>query len=249
MEFFNYFLSLLYLSSINFGRIAPVFFMLPFFNQNILTGPTRLSVILIVSIGMFPVPSDMNISFNYYSILLIIAKEVLIGLVLGIILSFPFWVFLAFGSMIDNQRGATLSSTIDPANGIDTSEMSNFLNWFACSVYLQNGGVRLILDSIEKSYEIYPIFTITSPNFYSVVTLINDCVSRSLLLCAPIISMLLFSEIVLGLLSRFAPQMNAFSVSLTVKSGVAFIVLMLYFGNILPTYISEMFIDISSFFL
>lgn len=231
----------------NLGRIVPVFYMLPFLNQNILTGPTRLSIVLIFSIGMFPESSDMDTNLNNYTILLITVKEVLIGFVLGTILSFPFWVFLAFGSIIDNQRGATLSSTIDPANGIDTSEMSNFLNWFACSVYLQNGGLRLVLDSFEKSYEINPVFTIAFPNIYSVINLVNDCVSRAILLCAPIISMLLFSEIILGLLSRFAPQMNAFSVSLTVKSAVAFIVFILYSGRLVTNYIFDMFYDIFMF--
>ena len=64
---------------------------------------------------------------------------------------------------------------------------------------------------------------------------------------SPIVSMLLFSEIILGLLSRFAPQMNAFSVSLTVKSAVAFIVLILYLGGIVSNYIFDLFLDVSSF--
>ncbi|EFB1451833.1 SpaR/YscT/HrcT type III secretion system export apparatus protein [Escherichia coli] len=247
MELFNCFFSLLYNSSLNIGRIAPVFYMLPFLNQNILTGTTRFAVMFIVAIGMFPLPSEMDSNIREYSTLLIIVKEVFIGLILGVILTFPFWVFLAFGSIIDNQRGATLSSTIDPANGIDTSEMSNFLNWFACSVYLQNGGMRLVLDTLRKSYDINPVNTLTAPDIYSVIELINECVSRALLLCAPIISMLLFSEIILGLLSRFAPQMNAFSVSLTVKSAVAFIVLILYFGGIVSNYIFDLFLDVSSY--
>ncbi|MFP1462361.1 hypothetical protein ACLB1E_12340 [Escherichia coli] len=36
------------------------------------------------------------------------------------LLASPFWIFLAIGSFIDNQRGATLSSTLDPATGVDT---------------------------------------------------------------------------------------------------------------------------------
>jgi type III secretion protein T len=50
----------------------------------------------------------------------------------------------------------------------------------------------------------------------------------------------LISEALLGLLSRYAPQMNAFSVSLTVKSLVALVVLMLYFGVHLPDEVLRM---------
>ncbi|VEB43303.1 type III secretion system protein SpaR [Chromobacterium violaceum] len=45
---------------------------------------------------------------------------------------------------------------------------------------------------------------------------------------------LLLSEAVLGLLSRFAPQMNAFAVSLTVKSAAALLIMLLYFAPVLP---------------
>ncbi|XLM19521.1 flagellar biosynthetic protein FliR, partial [Chromobacterium piscinae] len=60
--------------------------------------------------------------------------------------AWPFWAFHALGSVIDNQRGATLSSSIDPANGVDTSEMANLFNLFSAAVYLQGGGMELMLD-------------------------------------------------------------------------------------------------------
>jgi type III secretion protein T len=44
----------------------------------------------------------------------------------------------------------------------------------------------------------------------------------------------------LGLLARFAPQMNAFSMSLTVKGAIALLVLLLYFGAHLPSEIQRM---------
>jgi len=53
-------------------------------------------------------------------------------------------------------------------------------------------------------------------------------------LSSPVITVMLLSEFTLGLLSRFTPQLNAFSISLTIKSLVAMIVLLVYFGPIFP---------------
>jgi type III secretion protein T len=64
--------------------------------------------------------------------------------------------------------------------------------------------------------------------------------SKILAISAPVVATLLLSEALLGLLARFAPQMNAFSVSLTVKSAVALLVLLLYFGSYLPDEVSRM---------
>ncbi|EIP3611402.1 flagellar biosynthetic protein FliR [Escherichia coli] len=47
------------------------------------------------------------------------------------------------------------------------------------------------------------------------------------------IAVMLGGEAVLGLLARYASQLNAFAISLTVKSALAFLILIIYFGPIL----------------
>jgi type III secretion protein T len=73
-----------------------------------------------------------------------------------------------------------------------------------------------------------------------ILSLLDALVSKTLVISAPVVATLLISEALLGLLSRYAPQMNAFSVSLTIKSLVALVVLMLYFGVHLPDEVLRM---------
>ncbi len=133
-----------------------------------------------------------------------------------------FWVMHALGCIIDNQRGATLSSSIDPANGIDTSEMANFLNMFAAVVYLQNGGLVTMVDVLNKSYQLCDPMNECTPSLPPLLTFINQVAQNALVLASPVVLVLLLSEVFLGLLSRFAPQMNAFAISLTVKRHCRF---------------------------
>ncbi|MDE1711673.1 flagellar biosynthetic protein FliR, partial (plasmid) [Chromobacterium amazonense] len=70
--------------------------------------------------------------------------------------------------------------------------------------------------------------------------LLNQVVSQAVVLASPVVAALLLSEVLLGLLSRFAPQMNAFSVSLTVKSLIALLMLLLYFGPVLPEKVAQL---------
>ncbi|MGC8170069.1 flagellar biosynthetic protein FliR, partial [Salmonella enterica] len=62
---------------------------------------------------------------------------------------------------------------------------------------------------------------------------IGKITARALVLASPVLAVLLLSEIILGLLSRFAPQMNAFAISLTVKSLLALFILLIYFSPVL----------------
>jgi type III secretion protein SpaR/YscT/HrcT len=221
-------------AAMGFARIAPVFFILPFLNNNILTGVVRTSIVMWVALALWPHTGEPIPSFPWFPFALIMIREVMVGILLGCLLAWPFWVFHALGSIIDNQRGATLSSSIDPANGIDTSELANFFNLFAAAVYLERGGMRLMLELLQQSYQLCSPLGNCVPSLPAVLGLLNQAVSQGLVLASPVIATLLISEAVLGLLSRFAQQMNAFSVSLTVKSVVAFLIILLYFSPILP---------------
>lgn len=65
-------------------------------------------------------------------------------------------------------------------------------------------------------------------------------VLKGVILAAPIIVTLFITEVALGLYSRFCPQLNAFSLSLAIKSIIAFIVFLLYFQNEVPDILVNM---------
>ncbi|WP_224788620.1 type III secretion system export apparatus subunit SctT [Pandoraea terrae] len=221
-------------ASIGFVRVAPVFFMLPFLNGNVLSGVTRTAVAMWVAIGLWPHDLDgagMTPDVPFWRIAV---QEVLIGGALGCALAWPFWVFHAVGAYIDNQRGATLSSVVDPANGVDTSELANMLNLFCAAAYLNIGGMRLMLDVLARSYGICDPLRACNLSLPPVLSLLDVIVVHALVLASPVVAALLISEILLGLLSRFAPQMNAFAVSLAIKSLIAFTLLLIYAGTMFP---------------
>lgn len=223
-----------------FARLAPIFLMLPFLNSRGLTGAPRNAVIVLVGMALWPYAADtlprMD-SLGFYALLL---REAGVGVILGCLLSWPFWVLHAMGNLIDNQRGAMLSSTVDPANGDDTSELANFLQLFAAAVYLAGGGMTLLVETLGRSYEICSPAFDCELRIQPLLEFLDPLLSKTLIIGAPVVAALLLTEALLGLLARFAPQMNAFSVALTVKGAIALLVLMLYFGAHLPDEVLRM---------
>ncbi|AZC51692.1 Type III secretion inner membrane protein (YscT,HrcT,SpaR,EscT,EpaR1) [Pseudomonas chlororaphis subsp. piscium] len=223
-----------------FARLAPIFFMLPFFNSSVLTGAPRNAVIILVGMALWPYTPDTLPpldTLGFYGLLL---QEVGVGMILGCLLSWPFWVFHAMGNLIDNQRGAMLSNTIDPANGDDTSELAKFLQMFAAVFYLEGGGMNLLTETLGRSYQLCSPLLGCELQIEPLIGLLDPLVSKTLIISSPVVATLLLSEALLGLLARFAPQMNAFSVSLTVKGVIALLVLILYFGPHLPDEVLRM---------
>jgi type III secretion protein T len=227
-------------AALGFARLAPVFFMLPFFNNGVLTGPARIAVIMVVSMSLWPMSDDVWPALNSVAMLGLILREACVGLAMGCLLCWPVWVLHGMGNLIDNQRGAMLGNTIDPANGVDTSELANFLQWFAAVVFLEAGGLQVVVETFVQSYRICLPATGCELALEPVLHLLDPLMSKVLVIASPIVATLLLSEMLLGLLARFAPQMNAFSVSMTVKSAVALLALLLYFGSHLPDEIVRM---------
>lgn len=210
-----------------YARVAPVFYLLPFLGGNLLGGPVlKNTLIVLTASGLLPLVAAAGPA-DPAQIVVRALGEALVGLGLGIMLALPFWMAQGWGAILDNQRGATLSSSLDPMTGVDVSECANLFNLFAATVFLQGGGLRLMLDGLAESYRLFPD-GVAAPALGGVLLLIDRLVSGSLLLAAPVIACLLLTEAALGLLSRFAQQLNAFSVAMTVKSAVTFVLLLLY---------------------
>ncbi|XBS70289.1 type III secretion system export apparatus subunit SctT [Acerihabitans sp. KWT182] len=215
-------------------RITPAFFLLPFLSSSVVSTTIRMPVIMLIGLSLWPHPINalpLEQTADFFKIL---AQEAFIGLILGVTFALPFWIMHAIGSIIDNQRGATISSTLDPMTGVDTSELANIFNLFAGALFLFGGGLTLMMEGFTRSYQLCDPFLTCSPPVAPVLGLLSYLATKMMILASPVLAALLLSEILLGLLSRFAPQMNAFSISLTIKSLIAFFILLLYFSPVLP---------------
>jgi type III secretion protein T len=232
-----------------YARIVPIFVFLPILNSNVLGGLlVRNAIIFLIVIGLWPA-LELNLSISSlepaeYSILIV--KEGMVGAALGLILALPFWIFSAFGAYIDVARGASMGSLIDPTNGQESTEAANYINFCVLIVYLEIGGMQYFLETLLKSYQIIGVTQGFNVNLEAIALFLGQIVTQGFILAAPILLMLLLTECLLGLFSRFTPQLNAFSISLTIKSVIAFFVLMMYFWQVTPEKLHIFMDDYSS---
>lgn len=223
------------------ARFLPCFLFLPFLNSNVIHNTVRYPVAFVVCFSLYPF-MEISDKPNALSLiyLFLLLKEVGVGICLAVILSLPFWTFYIAGNVIDQQRGATLSSSYDPLSGIDSSELASFFNLFAALIFLLQGGILYMLEILQLSYEILDPLSFRLPHLAPFLKLLNLIISKGLILAAPPLAAFFMVEILLGLLSRYAPQMNAFSLAMSVKSLIAFFILLIYFVISAPNTISQL---------
>ena len=77
---------------------------------------------------------------------------------IGFIVNIPFWAMEATGFIIDNQRGASMASTMNPMSGLETSPTGLLFAQAFTVLYLISGAFLALLGSLFHSYEAWPLF-------------------------------------------------------------------------------------------
>ncbi|KUY81456.1 MULTISPECIES: type III secretion system export apparatus subunit SctT [unclassified Burkholderia] len=227
--------------AIGYARVAPVFYLLPFLSDRTVSNAiVKNMAIFMVVLGLWPAMAHPHPG-TWGELLALMMQEVMVGLVLGLTLALPFWVATALGELIDNQRGATISDSLDPATGIEASVFSPFVSLMYAAIFLQQGGMLVIVQAIADSYRQVAVGGVLHVDLLRFGTLLTDSVAKGLVLSAPVAIVMFLSDVLLGLFSRFCPQVNAFSLSLSIKSVLAFVILHFYFVDAVPSALTRVF--------
>ncbi|MEZ2635759.1 type III secretion system export apparatus subunit SctT [Morganella morganii] len=238
MLLFSWFHDLFQSALLSSVRLFAAFAFLPFLNDKFILSRTTRGIIIFLTVlclgGNEHGPAEFSV--------VIILSEIITGTVMGLVYSTPFFIFAAFGEYIDNQRGANISDTADPTTGTDASPFSTFMNLFSVSFFLLNDGLVLLVASLRDSFRLLPPGSLlTEIRYTAVFDWLTDSLSFSLLFCMPILIILFISEVSLGILALYNSQLNPFSLSLSIKSIIAFLLALILFRSTTVTDVTVLF--------
>ena len=234
--------------SLALPRLISIFAMLAFLSQQTLGGTlTRNGILLSLALILHPVVSaEVNLldSLPHGFLLLVIVKETFVGVVMGFSVALIFWAIEAVGAFVDNQRGATMASSMDPLSGNQSSPMGTFFTNTITAVFFVTGLFLVFMKSIYASYKIWPITSFfPDMNFDLVIFLLKhfgQIVLFAVLLGAPIIIAMFVAEFGLMLIGRFAPQLNIFFMSMSIKSAVSNFILVIFLATIIAFFSTKL---------
>lgn len=228
---------ILYTMALAMPRMVGTMTALSFMGPNMLGGAlTRNGIAAALSLLVYPIVS-VQIAEARLSALQFAgaaAKEFLVGMLVGSVVMVVFWSVQAAGNFIDNQRGATMASSMDPMVGEQSSPLGLFMTHSMIAVFFATGLFNGFLGGVYHSYELWPATSFWPSMDTNVVSffvaqfmLISQI---ALLVGGPVVIAMFLSELGLGFVSRFAPQLNVFFLSMPVKSAVATLMLILFWG-------------------
>lgn len=228
LQFVMELLAGLFLASL---RIGAFLIASPFFGGSAV--PLQVRIIMAVLLGVAVVTTvevpDWQ-AFAGLNGLQVILTELAIGISSGLILTIWFSAVLLAGEKIASSAGLGFAAQIDPDSGGQTPVVSKTFSLFLTVIFLSWNGHLLVLRAVADSYTYLPVGAMPA---FPVLIQSGIAAAGSMFLAAtiimlPLTAFLMAINLVIGVITRSAPQLNLFSFGFPISMIGIFVLLYLW---------------------
>jgi type III secretion protein T len=186
--------------------------------------------VAVALLGLVLQPAAAPLHMNAWQWATLFFKEAFLGGAIGLLFAGVLWAFEAAGQLIDNKIGATQAQVMDPLSGHQTTLNGALFGRLAGWVFMSAGGFMLLVGTLVESFSRWPVRQPLAGLAEGGARVFEGELGRimllALLVAAPALLLLYVIEGVLGLMNRFAQQLNVFSLAMSLKSVAATLIVL-----------------------
>jgi flagellar biosynthetic protein FliR len=173
----------------------------------------------------------------------LVVHEVAIGLVVGLVARVVFLAAELAGTYCDVQLGLTMASLVDPVYGEPVAILGSWLGTVGTLAFVAGGGLEALVAALALSYRHLPVGApvLVSGGAATALAALGWAFVTGLAIAAPVLALGLLLNLLLGVLSRAMPQLNALQSVMPAQVLVGILVLLLAtpamivaFGDLVP---------------
>jgi flagellar biosynthetic protein FliR len=210
-----------------FIRVTAVMITIPVLGDASVPMRVKAGLSLMMAMILFPVMQTYvsNSSFDIFSLVLRMIGEILISMAIGFGSRLIFAGIQLAGQLIGFQMGLSIANVIDPANNTQVSVISQFQYLVALLIFLLMDGHHIFIYAIADSIRVLPPlnFHFSGPLLEVLINMMGKMFIVAIKVGAPIVAILFFLSIGMGLVARTVPQINIFVVGFPLQIAVGLI--------------------------
>ena len=209
-----------------FVRVLALISALPVLGQRMVPARVRIALAFFVALAaqaslppMPVVPLDSPLAF------VLIVQNLLIGITIGFAVRIVFAAVEFAGEVIGLQMGLNYAGFFDPASGGQGTATSRFFGMTVGWLFIVINGHLLVVMAVVQSFTAFPV----GPEPFAFLRTLQpqswgaEVFALGLWIALPLVGMLLFVNLVLGIISRVAAQMNVFAIGFPVTLGTGLV--------------------------
>lgn len=209
-----------------FLRVLAVFTSAPLFSSKAFPIRARIGLAFFIAFAAQPsLQGQPIISISGPEALGAVVQQVSIGLAIGFTVRLVFAAVELAGDVVGFQMGLNFAAFFDPSLNSQSSAVARFFGHMATFLFIVMNGHLMVMMAVIKSFEAFPV----DQNFLEALThmklyeLGTDLFASGLWIALPMIGMLMFVNLALGIVSRVAPQMNIYAIGFPITLTVGLI--------------------------
>jgi len=217
-----------------FLRALALFTALPVLGTR--TVPARVRVALAAFIALAAQPSLPSLAPEIAALpldapltVLLVVQQLVIGLALGFAVRVVFAAIEFAGEIIGLQMGLNFAGFFDPVTASTATATSRFFGTMIAWMFIVVGGHLIVIAALVQSFSAFPV----APEPFAFIreTLPHrwgaEIFSTGLWIALPLVTVMLFVNLVLGAISRVASQINIFAIGFPITLTVGMVGLLL----------------------
>lgn len=214
------------------ARIYAAMIVMPVSNDQVLRGGSRNGLAL--SFGVFIAwgqPISIMEGMGTLALVTTLAKECMIGLLLGYAVSIVFWTAEGVGVLIDNQAGYNNVQQTNPLSGEQSTPVGNMLSQLAISCFYMLGGLMAFAGLMFESFKWWPLGAML-PGWSQLLERFVAAQTAGLTatvvtIASPVVMVLLLIDLGIGLIAKTADKLEPNNLGQPIKGAVALLMLVM----------------------
>jgi flagellar biosynthetic protein FliR len=213
-----------------FLRALALFSAMPILGTRNVPLRVRIGLAGFIAIAAQPtLPPAPVVALDSALAITLIVQQAIIGLSLGFAVRLVFASVEFAGEIIGLQMGLNFAGFFDPISATTATATSRFFGTSVAWLFIVINGHLLVIAALVQSFSAFPV----GPEPFAFLHQVQpqrwgaELFSTGLWIALPLITMLLFVNLVLGAISRVAPQINIFAVGFPVTLSVGLLGLLL----------------------
>lgn len=213
-------------------RVTGIFSFNPIFSRSNVPTMVKNGMCVVLALVMMTVP-DVNLQIpdvnNVIGFVMVILKELFIGLVFGFFTNLVMTVLIYAGEIIDMQTGMGMAKTMDPTTGINMPIFANIYYYLFILYFFVTGGHLSYIELFHLSFETIPIGFEATQNtvdlVYVVVMYMGTVMTLAVKFALPVMVTEMITEVCIGLMMKAIPTIQVMVVNIQLKIIIGLVVL------------------------
>lgn len=212
-----------------FVRTGAVIMTAPIFGALNVPMQVKAGLSFVIALILTQITAYVPLPQGFVSLVLSLLGEMLIGAAIGLCVRFIFTGIEFAGQVASFQMGIGMASAYDPINSAQVTVFGKMMSILTLLIFLSVNGHLMVLMALSRSFEVIPPygFHLSSSLIEGMVNFSKEIFLLAIKFSAPVMAILIFVNIGLGIMARTVPQLNMFVVGFAITIMVGFVVMAL----------------------